>query len=240
MADSFDLPTKINRAIYALIVGTGVGLPENTFAGDATSSNRKLPNTSIMAGEGFDEGQGNYRFPACKIIFRDKETVQPNDPNPNSAFLAAQTRVSAIIEQLALSDDGTTMDYTRRQIEAYGRQMAVDVSGGTNPVMAQSMANNLDMENFSLIYYAITDYGSAKKVEGLYFEREVFFECLACNSDLDDIQVPDSPIVSMGGQNVPVLMNNTVLRIFDPLLGKFRLIQSVGGETTNDPDPTDP
>ncbi len=187
MADTFDLKTKVNRAVFALIVGNGVGTTDNTYPGETTSQDRTLPNTTIDAGECFEEDlqPGNFRFPNGKITFRDNAIVQPGDPNPNSAFLAAQQRVSAIIGQLVLSDDETTLDYTRRQLNAFGRALAVDPTNGDDPEASQSAANNQDMTDLTFLYWRITDYGEPKKAEGLYFEREISFECVACNSNID-------------------------------------------------------
>ena len=187
MGDTFDLKTKVGRAIYALIVGTGVGSIDDTYVGEVKSDRRTLPNTTIDAGECFEEDlqPGNFRFPNGKINFRDDSVIQPNDPNPQSAFLEAQQRVSAIIAQLVMSDDETTLDYTRRQLNTFGRAMAVDPTNGSDPLAAQSAANNQDMTDLTFLYWRITDYGEPKKAEGLFFEREMSFECIACNSNID-------------------------------------------------------
>lgn len=188
MADSFDLETKIARAIAALIIGNGVGNSNNTYPGAATSRDRILPNTSIVAGEGFEEDlqPGNFRFPAGQIIFHDDATIQPDDVSDQAPFLNAQQRVSAIVTQLVLSDDQTTQDYTRRQLNVFGRALAVDGSNGSDPVQASAAANNLDMADLTLIYWRIVDYGQPKKQEhATYYERIVSFECMACNSNID-------------------------------------------------------
>ena len=188
MGDTFDLKTKVDRAVYALIVGMGVGNKNNTYPGEATIGSRTLPNTTIDSGECFEEDlqPGNFRFPGGKISFRDDATLQPNESNPQAPFLLAQQRVTAIIGQLVLSDDQTTLDYTRRQLNYWGRLLATDASNETDATAAQTAANNQDMLDFTLLYWRITDYGVPKKIEGVtFYEREVMFECVACNSNID-------------------------------------------------------
>jgi hypothetical protein len=187
MADSFDLKTKVERAVFALIVGTGTGNSNNTFPGEATSQDRALPNTTIDAGEGIeaDLQPGNFTFHTGKIIFHDDAVIQPGNPNPNGPFLAAQNRVSAIITQLVQSDDLTTQDYTRRQLNTFGRALAVAVDPN-DPKSVQLAANNQDMPDFTLLYWRVTDYGTPKKEENVtFYERVVLFECAACNSNID-------------------------------------------------------
>jgi len=188
MGDTFDLKTKVQRAVAALIIGQGVGTVLNTYPGEATIGGRTLPNTTIDAGECFEEDlqPGNFRFPGGRINFRDDGKIQPDDPNPQGPFLRAQQRVSAIIEQLVLSDDGTTLDYTRRQLNTFGRAMAVDPTIGADANAAQTAANNLDMADLTFLYWRITDYGEPKKNEGVtFYERDVMFECVVCNSNID-------------------------------------------------------
>ena len=186
MADSYDLKTKIPRAIMALIVGTGTGTVDNVYPGEATQTvtNRILPNTTIECDDGFEEDlqPGNFRFTG-KITFRDDGTTQPND-TANAPFLRAQQRVSAIITQLVLSDDQTTKDYTRRQLNTFGRALATSQNPG-NPVADQWAAISQDMVDFTLLYWNITDYGSPKKTEGTFFERVIEYECVACNANID-------------------------------------------------------
>ncbi len=189
MGDTFDLKSKIPRAIGALIVGTGVGTVKNVFPGEAsqTQTNRALPNTTILCDDGYeDEWQpGNFHF-SGKITFHDDGTTQPNETNPNGPFLRAQQRVSAIITQLVLSDDGSTKDYTRRQLNYWGRLLATDPTNGADAVAAQAAANNQDMLDLTFIFWNTTDYGSSKKTENVTFiEREITFECVACNSNID-------------------------------------------------------
>ena len=191
MGDTFDLQTKIPRAIAALIIGTNVGTVNNTYPGEATATvtNRTLPNQTITCGDGFEEDlqPGNFRFTGT-INFRDDGTTQPNETNlPNGPFIRAQQRVSPIITQLVLSDDGTTKDYTRRQLNAWGRKMAATVANGGTASSDQDAANNADMADFTFIYWNITDYGTPKKTEsgGTFVERDITFECVACNSNID-------------------------------------------------------
>ncbi len=186
MADTYDLKTKIPIAIKALIVGTGTGTVDNVFPGEAsqTQTDRPLPNTTIECDEGFEEDlqPGNFRFTG-KIMFRDDGTTQPND-GINKPFLRAQQRVSAIITQLVLSDDDTTKDYTRRQLNYWGRLLATSQNPG-DPVADSLATINQDMTDFTFIYWNITDYGSPKKSEGTFIERDISFECVACNANID-------------------------------------------------------
>ena len=189
MANTFDLQSKLNRAIYALIIRTGIGDSANTFAGEVSSQPRTLPNTTIEAGEGNEESSmGNFRFHGV-ITFRDDAILQPNQANPQAPFIAAQTRSSAIIEQLVLSDGSPEMEVTRQNLNTYGRALAVDPSNGATLALAQDAAANADMVDFTALYWRITDYGTTRRAggekEGVFFEREVAFESLCCNSNVD-------------------------------------------------------
>jgi len=189
MANTFDLESKLNRAIYALIVFTGVGDAKSIFAGEVSSQERTLPNTTIISGEGNEEFDlGNYRFHG-KISFRDDGVLQPNMANPEQPFLNARNRVSAIIEQLSLSDGSAEMEVTRQNLNAYGRMLAVDPTNGADAGSAQNASNNSDMTDFTVLYWRVTDYGTSRQASvdtgGLFYEREVFFEALACNSNVD-------------------------------------------------------
>jgi hypothetical protein len=192
MANTFDLKTKIERAIFALLTTTGVTQAAQTFPGTAANMtiDRPLPCTTIDAGEGLNEDfqPGNYRFVKGKIILQDVATQQPADPNYQSAFVAARKRADAVIGTLVQSDDDTTMDYTRRLLNTVGRQMAIDASGGADPVQKLAASNNCDMADFTLLYWILQDYGDPKLENGgdvSYFERELLFECVACNSNID-------------------------------------------------------
>src|SRR5579872_2135561 len=192
MADTFDLKTKIERAIYALILNAGLGTPDNVWPGMAsrTDEDRTLPNTTIEAGEGREDVfMGNYRFERGTVCFYDRAANDPSSTNPQEAFLAASQRSTSIIYLLVQSDDQTTMDYSRRLLNAAGRALAVDLSNGANAAMKQAALNNADMTDFTLIYWRVVDYGVTREVKaeggGLYFERELGFECLACNSNVD-------------------------------------------------------
>lgn len=182
MADTLDLTTKIPRAIRALILMTGVGTPENTFAAESTEQQRAFPNTTIIANEGEEGDGGGYYLPGmyffrnCQIIFRDEAVTQPNETTP--AFNRANQRFSDVVGQLALSDDEHTEEYTRRRINAAAYDLA-----------ANDAENNGDLANFGLRYYHITSYGKPEKVTGdsvTYYERILTFECMASNAPLID------------------------------------------------------
>ena len=188
MANTFDLESKLNRAIYALIVGTGVGTPVNTFAGDVSSQPRTIPSTTIRAGEGHEESSlGNFRF-CGQIMFRDEGINQPQTGNPNAAFMQAQQRVSAIISELVQSDGSPEMEVSRQLITSYGRALAVDKTNGAEQAAAQSAAANADMVDFTMIYWRVVDYGTtrqSKELDSVFYEREIIFEALCCNSNVD-------------------------------------------------------
>ena len=76
------------------------------------------------------------------------------------------------------------MDYSRRLINQYGNALAVDASNGAIQASVNQAVANSDMTDFSLLYWRIADYGQAEKLGtegGLYFQREIGFECVACN-----------------------------------------------------------
>jgi hypothetical protein len=186
MPNTYDLKSKVQRAIAATIIGQGAAGStwQNTFAGEYSSNDRILPDTSVECLEGIEEDfTGNYRFHG-RIVFRDDATVQPNAPTPQTPFLNARTRVDQIIGVLVQSEDKTTMDYSRRLINQYGNALAVDASNGAIQASVNQAVANSDMTDFSLLYWRIADYGQAEKLGtegGLYFQREIGFECVACN-----------------------------------------------------------
>lgn len=187
-ANTFDLESKLNRAIYATIISTGAGKPGNTFAGYVDSENRPIPNTTIISGEGEEEyGLGNYRF-FGKIIFRDSATLQPEMSNPRQPFLDAQNRTSSIISQLVQSDGSSEMEVSRSLINSAGRAMAIDPTNGANQIFSDLALVNADMVDFTIIYWRIIAYGSVKSTKSTgntNYERETLFEALCCNSNVD-------------------------------------------------------
>jgi hypothetical protein len=191
MADSFDLQSKIPRAFRAWVVAQGVAPANSTYAEFAadTSVDRVLPNTTFSvddAGLRDGSGPGNYRF-TVTATFRDPAAVQPNQLATQPLTDAVQ-RFSDIMGQLLLSDDETTLDYTRRQINTAGRSLAVDASQGTNPAQVAAALANADMANFTILHLWEGSLGSHQKVEhegGLYYERVATFDCLACNASID-------------------------------------------------------
>lgn len=190
MGNTFDLKTKVQRALQAFLIGTGVGSPADTFASEVSTGEHKLPCTIIDAGHGVEEDfTGNYRFHG-RIIFHDDATQQPNQPDPTAPMASAQARVNAILGQLTQSTDGftptsgTTMVAAMQLINQYANALAIDPSNGANQIWAQSAADNADMADFSMLYWRISDYGLPEKADAdvTYYKREIYFECLACNS----------------------------------------------------------
>ena len=145
IANTFDLESKLNRAICALIVQSGTGRNGNTFAGYVSSEFRTLPNTTVTSGEGNEEDFiGNFKF-FGKIVFEDPGTLQPGMANPQQPFLDAQTRTSTIISQLVQSDGSPEMEASRVLITNAGRSLALDPSNGANPTIAALAETNADM-----------------------------------------------------------------------------------------------
>ena len=193
MAFTFDLQSKIARAIEALLISTGVSTAKecNVFP---SSDKQTFPSTEIEVEEGIPEvlGSGVFRFPVVRLIFHDEGTVQPNQPDINRPYLDAQKRISANITVLMLSDDTTTLDYTARQLTAAGNALAM-VPDVTNPVQVQVAADNADMADFTILQWLEGTYGSPKRVETegtTYWERIVTFECVACNAMIGATQIP--------------------------------------------------
>ncbi len=193
MAFTFDLQSKIARAVRALILSTGVGTAKETNV-FPSSDVQTFPNTTIEVDEGIPEvlGTGVFRFPVVRLTFHDEGTVQPNQPDPMRPYLEAQKRISAVITVLMLSDDVTTLDYTARQLTAAGNALAM-VPDVTKPVQVQQAADNADMAEFTILQWLEGTYGSPKKFDNesvTYWERVVTFECVACNAMIGATQIP--------------------------------------------------
>jgi len=193
MANTYDLKYKVERAIFALLIQNGVGTSNDTYPGEATPDiERTLPNQTISAGNGIEDGDaspGNFWFRSGEIIFHDNAIVPPDNADKRSAFAFAQQRTSKVIDPLVMSDDLATMDYTRRQLNAAGRALAVDPTNGADATRAQVAIDNADMVDFTLIYWRVVERGTVKKVnkdkDTWFYERVMGFECLACDSNID-------------------------------------------------------
>lgn len=215
--NTYDLKTKVERAIAQMIVTNGAGTWLNTFPGEATGdTGHELPNTVIDAGIGDeDDFTGNYRF-FGKIIFTDMALNQPTVNDTLESFSAAQQRVSTIIGLFVQTDDQTTMDYSRKLINGAANSMAFDFSNGQDPVQEEFAEDNSDMTDFALTFWRIIGYGRPVKKEsvdgGLYYERVVEFECQAANSQVGDVaQYTQIPVqVSNGGLQVTLAGTSAV------------------------------
>jgi hypothetical protein len=238
MPNTYDLKSKVQRAIASLLVGQGAAGStwQNTFAGEYSSGNRDLPNTSIECLEGVEEDfTGNYRFHG-RIVFRDDATLQPNVASPQTPFLNARQRVDQIIGLLVQTEDATTMDYSRMLINLYGNALAVDASNGAISAATEMAEANSDMTDFSMLYWRVTDYGQAQKMGaegGLYFEREIGFECVACNLGGFDssegmvfAQVSDGQLVPLVDDSGNVIAS----RFIDQVTGKLVYVRVVDGQ----------
>ena len=191
--NSYDLESKVTRAVRAQIIAAGADAPENVIAGPSIV-NRTLPNTTIYIPESDSAsareeimGSGNMKFPAIGINFRDNAVNAPGDSNPRGSYLAANARISATIQALTQTDDeGASLNYTRSAINSAAQALAVDSSMGANAVQSQDAFNNADMADFSFIWWQIVDYGTMKMNKdsggGTFWERTIFFEGIACNS----------------------------------------------------------
>ena len=182
---SGDLQSKINRAIRAVLISAGAGTLNDTYAAPA-SDDRQLPNTTIITGDGIPfSGPGNWHFPEVTVLLRDSAVVQPATDAANTPRISANSRMTAVINALTLSDNISSLYYTAQQITALGRALAVDPTNGSNPIAAQSALDNADMSDFTCLWWDVTSNGQPKKSEnGAYWERELGFSCIACNASI--------------------------------------------------------
>lgn len=188
MADpNTDLQSKINRAVRAVILSVGAGTVNNTYAapfGDV----RILPNTSISTGDGIPfDGPGNWHFPNVIVNLRDDGAIQPDATDPNQPRIDANLRLTGIYNALNRSNDTTTLYFTAGELTRLGRLLAVDQSGGTDPVQAQSAADNADMADFTVLWWEGGLVGTPTRHESdghFFWERELGFGCVACNTAL--------------------------------------------------------
>lgn len=183
-----DLSSKLNRAIRAVLLSAGAGLPTEIIAAP-NSTERTLPNTDIVAGDAIPfDGPGNWQFPSVTITLRDDAAVQPGETNSAVNRVSANDRLTKVFNALNRSDDTHTLYYTAQQLTALGRALAVDASSGSDDTQAQDAANNADMAEFTVLWWEFVGIGSLMKVStdsgGTFWQRDLTFSCFACNSAL--------------------------------------------------------
>lgn len=183
MADlNSDLPSKITRAIRALLISEGAGSAVDTFAAPCGEP-RALPNTTIHSGDAdpFD-GPGNWSF-SVMLILRDEAVTQSTKPNPVAQRVAANQRFTNISNTLTRSDDTHTLKYTALAIQNAGRALAVSDGSAEGDKRA---ADNADMADFSVLWWEKSGFGSAKQASpGAFWERDLNFTCVACNAAIN-------------------------------------------------------
>lgn len=183
MADpNSDLQSKINRAVRAVLIDQGAATTENCYAAPA-SDERTLPNTTVGTGDGIPfEGPGNWHFPDVRLNMRDNAIAQPGQ-DASAPRKAANARWTKIYNALARSDDTHTLYFTATELTRLGRALAVDPSGGTDAAWVKFADDNADMADFTVLWWDVAAQGTASKdVGGVFWERDLQFNCVACNA----------------------------------------------------------
>lgn len=176
------LQSKLARAIKALLVAEGAASENDTYF-EFSSAERTLPNTTILTGQSDElvKYSGIWKFPNISITFRDNAAVQPDETNPNAAWLAAQARYSLVRDTLSrIGDDGSTM-FMRGEITTAGRALATAVDASEEAV--QKAADNADMAQFTCTWWKDVDLGALRAdAGGTFYEADLIFEAHAANS----------------------------------------------------------
>ena len=144
---AFNNPSsKLERAVCFSLILQGKGTTSDTYQADY-SGTRSLPNRTVMASsfspqrpnrqEGVVHFQIQHHFPAA-VQPGETESIQRVQKN---AYLG-ETYDSMTV------GDGNSFQITADAITAAGRALAVDESGGSDPVLAQLAADNPDMLEF--------------------------------------------------------------------------------------------
>ena len=170
-----DLQSKINRAVRAWLVSQNAVAATQCIAAPA-SFGRTLPLTVIETGDGMAilEQPGNFHFADVRITMEDSAAVQPNMADPQTPRANANAHWTAVANALSQSNDNYTLLYTAQQITIAGRALAT-----SNP------ADDADMADFTMLWWEPAMQGSAKKAEdGTFWQREIAFGCIACNTAL--------------------------------------------------------
>ena len=180
-----DLQSKICRAIKALLIAEGAGSEEDTIAAPSQAA-RPIPNTTILAGDGTPfSGPGNWQHPVT-IDLRDTALTQPEETNPNRTRIDANNRCTRIVNALTRSDDTHTLYYTAQQLTAAGRAMATAVNSSAEAI--QFAEDNADMAEFTVLWWEAVGSGTAQTMNGgeagMFFQRDIQFNCVACNAVL--------------------------------------------------------
>ena len=144
---AFNNPSsKLERAVWFYLILQGKGTTADTFLADY-SGTRSLPNRTILATsfsphrpfrpEGEVRLQIQHHFPAAAQP-GETESIQRVQKN----VYLGETYDSMTV------GDGQSLQITAEAITAAGRALAVDESGGSDPVLAQLAADNPDMLEF--------------------------------------------------------------------------------------------
>lgn len=181
-----DLQSKICRAIRALLIADGAGSTEDTIAAPS-EQDRTLPITAISAGDGdpFD-GPGNLKFPIT-LDLRDEAVTQPTETSDQATRVAANERLTNIINALTKSEDTHTLYYTAARLTTLGRALAVDETAGADAEVAQRALDNADMAYFTVLWWESMGVGAVGKVAtdtGAFWQRDLQFTCVACSAVL--------------------------------------------------------
>lgn len=181
MADT-DLQSKINRAVRALLINSGAGSTEDTFT-ELTSDTRALPNTTIATGQGEElvRYTGTWRFPDVTVTLRDRASVEPDEENPNTAWIEALARYNDIHNTLARVGDAGELGFMATELTEAGRALAESYLTESGDIIA---ADNADMASFTIFWWHLVNRSSPRiNAEGTFYESEMQFECHACNGN---------------------------------------------------------
>lgn len=178
-----DLQSKICRAVRALLIEESAGSTADTIASPSAAA-RSLPLTAINAGDAkpFD-GPGNWQMD-ISITLLDAAPVQPDEANDQASRISANERMTKVVDALMKSDDTHTTYYTAQRLTTLGRALAVSDGSASGD---QRALDNADMAEFTVLWWEADGIGSAGRIsgdKGTFWERELKFNCVACNANL--------------------------------------------------------
>jgi hypothetical protein len=181
-----DIQSQITRAVRALLIADGAGSAVDTIAAPSELP-RSLPITTVTCGDGdpFD-GPGNQKF-RVTLDLLDEAATQPDESSNQASRVAANERLTNIVNALTKSDDDHTLYYTAAMLTTLGRALAVDETSGADADVAQRALDNVDMAAFTVLWWESMGVGAAGKSSGdtgAFWQRELMFSCVACSAAL--------------------------------------------------------
>ena len=177
LKESFDLPGSFDAA--------NIARPNFYFSNDG--NDRQAPLIDVLADSSSEVPTfSNDEDYNVRIKAEWPAGNQPGQTNPGWNWVQINNFIGVPVAAMSQTTTGQDRQATADAITAAGRALAVDASGGADPVKARDAANNADMVNFTCLKVMSRGSRRAQNVNGaLYFFEVRNFLISACPSNRD-------------------------------------------------------